>query len=62
MNDLKIIEQREVLGKEFNIYGDFENPLFLAKDVANWIEHSDISTMMRTVDDNEKGAVGKWQP
>lgn len=54
MNDLKIIEQREVLGKEFNIYGDFENPLFLAKDVANWIEHSDISTMMRTVDDNEK--------
>lgn len=54
MNDLKIIEQREVLGKEFKIYGDFENPLFLAKDVANWIEHSDISTMMRTVDDNEK--------
>lgn len=60
LNDLKIIEQREVLGKEFNIYGDFENPLFLAKDVANWIEHSDISTMMRTVDDNEKGAVGKY--
>ena len=54
MNDLKIIEQREVLGKEFKIYGDFENPLFLAKDVANCIEHSDISTMMRTVDDNEK--------
>lgn len=54
LNDLKIIEQREVLGKEFKIYGDFENPLFLAKDVANWIEHSDISTMMRTVDDNEK--------
>ena len=43
-----------MLGKEFKIYGDFENPLFLAKDVANWIEHSDISTMMRTVDDNEK--------
>lgn len=54
LNDLKIIEQREVLGKEFKIYGDFENPLFLAKDVANWIEHSDISTMMRTVDDDEK--------
>lgn len=54
LNDMKIIEQREVLGKEFKIYGDFENPLFLAKDVANWIEHSDISTMMRTVDDNEK--------
>ena len=40
MNELQIIEQREVLGKDFKIYGDFENPLFLAKDVAEWIEHS----------------------
>lgn len=51
---LQIIEQREVLGKEFRIYGDLENPLFLAKDVAEWIEHSDTSTMIRNVDDEEK--------
>jgi hypothetical protein len=38
MNELQIIDQREVLGKDFRIYGDFENPLFLAKDVAKWIE------------------------
>jgi hypothetical protein len=31
---LNIIEQREVLGKEFKIYGDYENPLFLVKEVA----------------------------
>ncbi len=34
MNELKIIDEREVLGKQLRIYGDFENPLFLAKDVA----------------------------
>lgn len=54
MNELAIIEQREVLGKEFKIYGDLENPLFLAKDVAEWIEHTDLSRMMNIVDDNEK--------
>lgn len=54
MNELQIIEQREVLGKEFTIYGDLENPLFLAKDVANWIEHNNITHMMSIVDENEK--------
>ena len=39
MKNLEIIEKRDVLGKEFRIYGDFENPLFLAKDVAEWIDY-----------------------
>lgn len=34
MKELEIINEQKVLGKEFKIYGDFENPLFLAKDVA----------------------------
>lgn len=38
MSNLMIIDEREVLGKEFKMYGTKENPLFLAKDVANWIE------------------------
>lgn len=54
MEKLQIIEQREVLGKEFKIYGDFENLLFLAKDVAEWIEHSNTRVMLNTVDENEK--------
>lgn len=54
MNELKIIEQREVLGQDFKIYGDFENPLFLAKDVAEWIEHSNPSKMVLTIDEDEK--------
>lgn len=56
MNELKIIEQRNVLGKEFKIYGDFENPLFLAKDVAIWIDYSEsnVSKLVDMVDENEK--------
>ena len=48
------LEQREVLGQDFKIYGDKENPLFLAKDVKDWIEHSDVSTMLRKIDQDEK--------
>ena len=60
-NELRIINQQEVLGKEFKIYGTVENPLFLAKDVAEWIDYSKsngkykISQMISTVDDDEKG-------
>ena len=34
IDKLEIIDQREVLGNEFRIYGTPEEPLFLAKDVA----------------------------
>lgn len=46
-NELKVIDSREVLGKGFKMYGDFDNPLFLAKDVAEWIEHSNPSKMIK---------------
>ena len=52
--ELQIINQQEVLGKNFTIYGTLEEPLFLAKDVADWIEHSKSSVMIDTVDDDEK--------
>lgn len=54
MNDLQVIYNQEVLGQEFKIYGTKEEPLFLAKDVANWIEHSNVSKMLNSVDDDEK--------
>ncbi len=54
MNNLQVITEREILGQEFKIYGDSENSLFLAKDVAMLIEHSDVSTMLRTVNEDEK--------
>ncbi|MGL5624630.1 BRO-N domain-containing protein, partial [Cetobacterium sp.] len=54
MNNLNVFEKREILGKEFNMYADIENPLFLARDVASWIEHTDLSRMVSMVDDEEK--------
>ncbi len=55
MNQIEILtNEHEVLNRQFTIYGTAEEPLFLAKDVAEWIEHSDVSTMLRNVDENEK--------
>lgn len=51
---LQVIDKREILEQEVTTYGDLENPLFLAKDVANWIEHSKVSMMLDTVDEEEK--------
>ena len=36
------------------MYGTPEEPLFLAKDVATWIEHTDVSNMVQCVDEDEK--------
>ena len=59
--ELTVIEKREILGKRFRVYGDFENLLFLAKDVAEWIDYSkksngsyDVNSMLRMVDEDEK--------
>jgi anti-repressor protein len=52
--ELSIVAKQEVLGKQINVYGDIENPLFLAKDVASWLEHSDVHKMVESVDDDEK--------
>ena len=52
--EIKVIDEREVLGKHFRVYGDIENLLFLAKDVAEWIEHSNITKMLSSVDEDEK--------
>lgn len=51
---LTVINEQEVLGRHFRIFGTVENPLFLAKDVAEWIEHSNVTEMLRGVDDDEK--------
>lgn len=53
-NTLSIVHQTELLGKPFQIYGTTEHPLFLAKDVAEWIEHSQVCRMLQNVDDYEK--------
>ena len=43
-----------LMGKTFSVYGTVEDPLFRAKDVADWIEHSDVHKMVQSVDEDEK--------
>lgn len=54
MNELMMFDQRDVLGRDFKIYGNADQPLFKADDVANWIEHSNVSVMLNSVDADEK--------
>lgn len=51
---LELIKEKEVLGQTLKVYGTWEEPLFLAKDVAEWIEHSDVSMMLKKIDEDEK--------
>ena len=54
MANLEIFKQQDVLGRDFKIYGTPESPLFLAMDVAEWIEHTDLTRMVNLVEDEEK--------
>lgn len=53
---LQVLQKTNLLGKELTVYGTAENPLFLAKEVAEWIEYdpSSVNKMVNTVDDEEK--------
>lgn len=52
--NLPVIHTQVMLGKNLKVYGTVEEPLFLAKDVANWIEHTHTTKMLSTVDEDEK--------
>ena len=54
MNELKVLNEQEVLGKQFRVYGTAEEPLFVATEVADWIEHSNATEMLKGIDDDEK--------
>ena len=51
---LSVIKEQKILEKDFRMYGTIEDPLFLAKDVANWIEHNKPSELVQLVDKDEK--------
>lgn len=53
-NNLQVLKKSELLGHQFTIFGTTENPLFLAKEVADVIEHSKADVMVNLVDDDEK--------
>lgn len=51
---LTVIQETEILGKKIQMYGSIEQPLFKATDVAEWIEHSKVSMMLKSVENEEK--------
>lgn len=61
--NMTVIYDKEVLGRGFKIYGTEENPLFLAKDVAEWIDYAykdkakgtrNVNMMLQAIDEDEK--------
>lgn len=48
---IELIETTNILGRELKIFVNKENPLFLARDVADWIGHTNVSEMVRNLDD-----------
>lgn len=52
---IEVLKQTELLGQQFNVYGTLAEPLFMAKDVASWIGHSNPSKMVSDaeLDDSE---------
>lgn len=55
-NPIQVIKQSELLGHQFTVYGTPENPLFLAKEIAECIDYdkSSLNKLVASVDDDEK--------
>lgn len=58
---LQVIHTDNFHGHPLDVYGDFENPLFMARDIAEMIDYSKTSQghyntakMLKSVDDDEK--------
>lgn len=51
---ITVIDSEVICNQQVNVYGTRENPLFLAKDVANWLGHSNPSRMLSKIDDDER--------
>ena len=55
---LTVVQETVILGKNIQMYNSIESPLFLANDVAEWIDYSvsNVSKMLKSVDNDEKTA------
>ena len=54
--ELQVITEQTLFGKEFRVYGTTEEPLFLAKNIAELIDYDQnkVGQMLITVDEEEK--------
>ena len=60
--EFEVIYTRDMMDYEINVYGSDEEPLFLAKDIAEWLENKNPSQMLNLVDDDEKGLYKVYTP
>lgn len=51
---LSLLREESFLEKTVRVFGTPEEPLFLARDVAEWIDHKDVTSMLRNIDEDEK--------
>lgn len=56
MSELKVFKEAIVLDRMIQMYGTVDEPLFLAKDVAEWIEYdtSSLNKFVSMTDEDEK--------
>lgn len=54
MGEIQLLQTTTICGFPVKVYGTPQEPMFLAKDVAEIIEHQQVSRMVELVDDDEK--------
>ena len=53
---LTVVQETEILGKKITMYGNIDNPYFVASDVAEWLGEREGYTVARKVTDEKKAA------
>lgn len=56
---IKVIAEKEVCGKQFRVWNTPEEPLFLAKDVADWLGYSKKNGVQKVVSLVDKEDISK---
>ena len=54
MEEIRIMHKSTLLGKEIDVWGTAEEPLFRASDVAEWLGMSNVTDMVSRVDQEER--------
>lgn len=54
MDEIKIINNSILLGKEIDVWGSIEHPLFRAKDVTDWLDLKNTPATIKCIDEDER--------
>ena len=51
---IAVLKKTEFLGRTLTVFGTVAFPLFFAKEIADWLEHTNVSKMLLNIDPDEK--------